>query len=109
MVDVRHESGASKAQFFGNIYEGQVVFKYDGKEQKFDMKCSKPSLASLMIFTDGTIFHFGILFENSTFEMKLNGEMICPKGSRPYLFLENNPGGGATFFLTDKKGKEDRE
>ena len=56
------------------------------------------------------MFHFGILFENPSFEMKLNGKVVCPKGSRPYLFLENNGfGQGVTFLLTDKAGKEKRE
>ena len=55
------------------------------------------------------ISHFGILFENRTFELKHNGEVISPKGSKPFLFVENVNGGfGVTFFLTDEEGKQKR-
>ena len=41
--------------------------------------------------------------------MDHNGERVVNKGEKPYLFLENNPGMGVTFFLTDQKGVESRK
>ena len=113
MVDITHESKASKAQFFGNTYDGTVVFDYDGCQQTMQLKCSEESQASLVIYTGGNmydgIFHFGILFENYSFEAWVNGAVVCPKGSRPFLFMENNcVGQGVTFFLTDEQGKNQR-
>ena len=56
------------------------------------------------------LFHFGVLFENPTWQLKVNGELKCARGTKPYLYLENNCGGaGVSFLLTDKKGKEERE
>ena len=66
-------------------------------------------MAQLLIFTSGNVFHFGILFENPTFEMKVNNQIKCPKGSKPYLFIENLPEIGVKFKLTDSIGKTNRE
>lgn len=60
----------------------------------------------MLIFVAGSIFHFGILFENPTFKFEVNGEVASEAGQRQYLLIENNTHpNGVTFYLFDNLGK----
>ena len=93
-----------KAQFKGKVYDGDVLLKDPNTNEvnTFNLSCEVPSFASLFIFANDEMFHFAILFENKTFELKLNGEVVAKRGVKDSLFMHNLPG-GVNFHLTNSE------
>ena len=90
-MDVYNETKSSDATFVGNIYDGQIICK---NGLTYELSVTQASQARLMIYTyePKKLFHFGVLFENPTWELKVNGVLASAKGTKPYLYLENNCG-----------------